>query len=128
MVAVALDHGFEQTEVLGVDTRQTIFIDDQDALAVTDIEQGRSGWVVGSTIGIATDCLELTDAPCLKGIGDGTTHARMVLMEVDAFEFEGFAIEEETTVGSECHAAQSDGGFVTIHDGASLADERFYLI
>ena len=41
VVAVALDHTLQQSEVLLVDTSQSVFVNHQYSLSVADVEQGR---------------------------------------------------------------------------------------
>ena len=40
MVAVAPDHAFQESQVLGVDAGETVLIDNEHAFAVADVEQG----------------------------------------------------------------------------------------
>ena len=57
MVAVALDKSLQQSEVLIVDTCQTVLVDDQYTLPVADVELCRSGGVMGRAIGITAQLL-----------------------------------------------------------------------
>ena len=65
-------------------------------------------------IGIASQLLQLPDAPRLKGIGDGGSHAGMVLMHVHALQFQWLTIEQETSVSIELDITDARGGFVDI--------------
>ena len=65
MIAVALDHIRQQALVLGVDTREAVLVDDEDAFTVADVQEGWCHGVVRGTVGIAAHLLQLSDAPCL---------------------------------------------------------------
>ena len=57
VIAVALNHVFQQPQVLGIDARKSVFVNDEYALAVADVELRRRHRVVGCTIGIAAQFL-----------------------------------------------------------------------
>ena len=110
MIPIALDHPFQKAQVLLIDAHQTVFVDDEDALTVADVKQGGRHRIVRSTVGIAAKLLQLSDAPGLQGIGDGSPHAGMVLMEIDTLQFQRLAVEEEATLGIEGDGADARGG------------------
>ena len=57
VVAVAAYHILQQSQMLRIDARQSVFVDDQYTLAVADVEQGGRHRVVRCTVGIATQFL-----------------------------------------------------------------------
>ena len=114
VVAVAAYHTLQQSQVLVVDTRQAVLVDDEYALTVADVEQGRRHGVVGGTIGVAAQLFQPFDAPGLQGIGDGRPHTGMVLVHVDTLQFQRLAVQHEAAVGIEAGFAQSGGCLVDI--------------
>ena len=82
----------QQPQVLFVDTHQTVLVDYQDTLSVANVEQGRGHRVVRGTIGITADGLQLFDAPCLQGIGDGSPHTGMILMHVHTLQLQRLSV------------------------------------
>ena len=46
MITITTYHFLQQSLVLGIDTCQTILVNDKDALTVTDIKQCRCHWVM----------------------------------------------------------------------------------
>ena len=70
----------------------------------------------------------MLDAPGLQGIGDGCTHAGMILMEVDALQFQRLAVEEEASLGIEGNGADACGGQIDIDHLAVLTDGCLHLI
>ena len=66
------------------------------------------------TVGIAAKGLQLLNSPCLQGIGNGSAHTRMVLMQVHALQLQGLAVQQETTVGSKLYITQTCCCFVHI--------------
>ena len=92
VVAVALDQALQQPQVLLVDTHQTVLVDYQDTLSVANVEQGRGHRVVRGTIGITADGLQLFDAPCLQGIGDGSPYTGMILMHVHTLQLQRLSV------------------------------------
>ena len=93
MVAVPFDHPLQQPDVFFVDTHQPVFLHHEDSQAVAKGEQGRIHRVVAGADGIDAEGFELPDAPGVKGVRDGRPDAGMILMQVDAFDFQRFAIE-----------------------------------
>ena len=63
MIAVALDHAFQKSQMLVVDAHQTIFVDYEYSLAVADIQEGGSHGIVRRTVGIASQLLQLAYSP-----------------------------------------------------------------
>lgn len=63
MIAVALDHAFQKSQMLVVDAHQAIFVDNEYSLAVADIQEGGSHGIVRRTVGIASQLLQLADSP-----------------------------------------------------------------
>ena len=111
-----------------IDAHQTVLVDDEDALAVADVEQGGRHGIVRGTVGVATELFQLLDAPGLQGIRDGSTHAGMVLMEVDALQLQRLAVEEEASLGIEGNGADACGGQIDIDHLAVLTDGCLHLI
>ena len=85
MIAVALNHPLQQSQMLIINSRQSVLVDDEDALAVADVEQGGCHGVMRSAISVAADSFQLFDTPCLKGIRNGRPYAGMILMQVHSF-------------------------------------------
>ena len=128
MVAVAPDHALQQPQMLFVHSGEPVFVDDQDALAVADVQQRRGHRVVRCAVGVAAQLFELADAPFLKRIRDAGAHPGMVLMHVYPLEFQGFAVEQKAPVGGEFCIPYTDYGFVPVGDNAAALDGGEHLV
>ena len=71
--------------MLIINSRQSVLVDDKDALPVADVEQGWGHGIMRSPISVAADGFQLLDTPSLKGIRNGRAYACMILMQVHAF-------------------------------------------
>ena len=128
MVTIATNHALQEVDMLGVDTRQTVLLDDEDAEAVASVQHLRRHGVVGSAIGIAPELLKLLEAINLQSIGDAAANARMVLVHVDAFQLDVLPVEEETAVGIESDMADAEGSVIAILQLASYIDLGTHII
>jgi len=102
-----------------------VFRDHEEAQPVAFIEKEGGDGVVGHANGVATDFLEAFQTPGEQPVGYGDAHACVVLVHVDALEFEGLAVEEEAASGAKAHMAHPEGCHdfvdepVGDHDGAA---------
>ena len=69
MVAVTLDHAFQQAKMLIVDAHQAVLLNDEDALTVANVKYRRRHGIMRRTISIAAELFDLLDAPCLQAVG-----------------------------------------------------------
>ena len=79
-------------------------------------------------IGIAAELFELLDAPGLQGIGDGCSHTGVVLMHVDAFQLQGFAVQKKALFSVEGNVADTRRGRIDIHHLAVHLHRCLHLI
>ena len=128
MIAVAADHALQEVDVLGVDTRQAVLFNDEDAEAVASVEHLRRHGVVGSAVGIAAELLELLEAVDLQRIGNAAAHTRMVLVHVGPLQLDVLPVEEEATVGVEGDVADAEGGLVAVHHLPALQHLGTHII
>ena len=123
MVAVALDKSLQQSEVFIVDTCQTVLVDDQYTLPVTDVELCRSGGVMGRAIGITAQLLQSLDTPGHQCLGDGCSYTGMILVQVETLELQWLTVEQEPLVGIEGNLTKTGRGLIDVgHHSTNLHD------
>ena len=114
--------------MLGVDAGEAVLVDDEDALAVADVELCRRHGIVRSAIGVAAESLQLADAPCHQCLGQGSPHAGVVLVHVHSLQLQRLAVEQEAAVDIELHVAEAGGGLVDVGHLAVHGDGGLHLI
>src|SRR5690606_10667261 len=93
-------------------------VDDEDAHAVTEIEQFRSGRVVAGAQGIEAHFLEEFELAFGRaGIEGGTEGAEIVVIAA-AVGWDAPAIEVKSIVGGELDGTNAEGSFVGIDEAA----------
>ena len=95
MIAVAFHQTFELAHVFRSTVEQALLVHHQHAQAIAGVEQFGSGGVVAAAVGIGAHVFEQCNPVELQVIGQGTAYSRVVLMAIDAVEFDGFAVEED---------------------------------
>ena len=93
VVAPAPDHRLQFGHCLRVGGHAPGFFDHEHAQAVAECEQFGGGRIVRAAICVAAHRLELAQAPCVQGIGNGRANAGMVLVIIGAVQFQRGTIQ-----------------------------------
>jgi len=90
--AVTAEQSFKLVHVFRAAVEQAGFVHHQHAQAVAGIQQFGCGRVVAGSIGIYAEVFEQLDAVVLQVIGQCAAHTGMILVAIDAQNFQFFAV------------------------------------
>ncbi len=123
VVAVAVDHRLQLTDVVVIDAEQAVFFDDEDAERVASVKDFGSHRVVARSIGVDAVFFEFFETVDVERVGDSRADSGVVLVHIYAFEFDGFTVEQEAGVGVEGDAAEAgDDGFAV--SGSAVVERK----
>ena len=128
MIPVSLYHPTQYTQLIRIDSHQTVFCDYQYTFTVTSIQHFGSHGVMRGPISITSKLLQLFQTILLQSIRDSDSYSGMILMHVHPFQLQRFSIQNKSFVRIENGLTDSERSRITIHQIYSLINLCHQLI